>query len=108
MPGNIDNLPVEQLAKNRAVPEEQKLNIAARHFETLILKQILNETQKPVIKSSFISSSVRDEIYRDFMTTTLAEALSKSAPFKIAEMVQKQLSAETTKKVHNPLIANEQ
>jgi hypothetical protein len=35
-----------------------------------------------MIKSKFVSSSARDEIYRDFMVSNLADALSKTEPLK--------------------------
>lgn len=92
--GKPVDIPLEKLAAAKGMDEREKLAVASRHFETMFLKIILQETQKPVIKSSLIPNTTRDEIYRDLMVTTMAEAISKSQPLKIASLIQNQLSVK--------------
>jgi Rod binding domain-containing protein len=98
-PKDFVDLPVEQLERVKSLNDQQKVAVASKQFETMFLRMVLSETQKPMIKSKFVSSSARDEIYRDFMVSNLADALSKTEPLKISSLIQQQLSktANTSK-----------
>lgn len=96
LPEKAMDLPIEKLANVKTLDEKQKVAIASRHFETLFLRMLLSEVQKPLIKSKFVSNSARDQIYRDFMVSNLAEALAKSEPLKISSMIQNQISKTIT------------
>jgi Rod binding domain-containing protein len=82
----------EALAGNSKLSEEQKIAEASRQFESMLLRQILSESQKPVIKSEFTDNSTSAGIYQDFITNQLADSLSKSGGFGFAKTFQKQLS----------------
>jgi len=45
------DLPLEQLSTNKNVPEEEKVGELSRQFEALLLRQILKDVKKSVIKS---------------------------------------------------------
>ena len=49
---NIDasQIAPERLAKNSKLTEQQKIAEASRQFESILLKQILDSSQKTVIK----------------------------------------------------------
>lgn len=82
----------ESLAGNEALTPQQKIAEASRQFEAILLRQILSETQKPVIQSEFTDNSTAAGIYQDFITNTLADNISKSGTFGMAKIFEKQLS----------------
>jgi flagellar protein FlgJ len=81
----------ERLAANTALTEPQKIAEASRQFEAILLRQILATSQKPVISSKFTDNSTASEIYRDMVTTQLADSISKSGAFGLASTFEHQL-----------------
>jgi flagellar protein FlgJ len=86
------NIPVEELAGNKKLTEQQKIAEASRQFEAIMLRQILSESQKPVITSEFTDNSTAAGIYQDYITNTLADSMSKSGTFGLAKVFEQQLS----------------
>lgn len=84
----------EQLAGNTSLTEAQKVAEGARMFEALLLRQILQESQKTVIQSSFADNSASAGIYRDMITNQLAESISKSGSLGLAKSLEQQLGSQ--------------
>jgi flagellar protein FlgJ len=91
-PGDNANIPVEDLAGNKHLTEQQKIAEASRQFEAIMLRQILSEAQKPVITSEFTDNSTAAGIYQDFITNSLADSMSKSGTLGLAKVFEQQLS----------------
>lgn len=81
----------EQLTRDARLSEPEKIAEACRHFEALLLRQILRDTQKAVIPSSFTDTSTAACIYRDMVTERLAESISKSGALGLARTLEAQL-----------------
>jgi len=96
-----DELPPERLAGNKLLSEQEKIHEASRQFEAMLLRQILETTQKPVIKSKFSDNSTAGSVYRDMVTSQLAESISKSGGFGLAKTFEQQL--EPSKHQHSSL-----
>ena len=92
------DLPLEQLAKNPKLSETEKIGELSRKFEAVLLRQILQEAHKSVIKSSFTDDSAISGIYGDLVTNALAEDISKSGSFGLAKTLQQQLTRQLTPK----------
>src|SRR6185503_5628354 len=88
------DVPLERLAGNGQLSEPQKVAEAARQFEALLLRKILEETQKTVIHSEFSDDSTAAGIYRDLVTQQLAESISKSGSFGVAKTLERQLNRQ--------------
>jgi flagellar protein FlgJ len=95
-PVDTSNIPVEDLAGNKRLTEQQKIAEASRQFEAIMLRQILSESQKPVITSEFTDNSTAAGIYQDYITNTLAESMSKSGTLGLAKVFEQQLSHPKT------------
>jgi Rod binding domain-containing protein len=91
---NAADLPLDRLAGNTRVTDEQKIAELSRQFEAVLLRQILSEAQKPVFKSKFTDNSVTSGIYQDMATTQLADAISRSGDFGLADSLNTQLSRQ--------------
>ena len=86
------DVPPERLAHNSALTERQKIGEASRQFEAILLRQILENTQKTVIKSKLSDDSTASSVYRDMVTSQLADSISKSGAFGLAKTFEHQLS----------------
>ena len=84
----------ERLAKNSSLTEEQKIAEASRQFESILLKQILESSQKTVIKSKLSDDSTASSIYHDMVTTRLADSISKSGAFGLTQTFEQQLNRQ--------------
>ncbi len=88
-------LPPEQLAGNAHLKEAEKIAEASRQFEALLLRQILQMTQKTVIPSRYADNSTTADIYRGMVVEQLADSISKSGSFGIARTLEQQLVPRT-------------
>lgn len=86
----------EALAGNTSLSQQQKVGEASRQFEALLIKQILDASQKTVIKSSLSDDSTTSSIYHDMVTTQLADCISRSGGFGLAKTFEQQLSHPTS------------
>ena len=91
------NIPVEDLAGNQHLNQNQKIAEASRQFEAIMLRQILSEAQKPVFTSEFTDNSTAAGIYQDLITNSLADSMSKSGTLGMAKIFEQQLSHPAAK-----------
>jgi len=91
-------LPLEQLAKNQNLTETEKVGELSRQFEAVLLRQILKEVKKSVIKSGLTTESAGSDIYNDMVTNQLAEGISKSGAFGFAKSLEHDLSRQILSK----------
>ncbi len=89
---DASNIAPEQLAKNPRLTDEQKVAEASRQFESILLKQILDASQKTVIKSKLNEDSTASGIYHDMVTSQLANSISKSGKFGLSKTFEQQLN----------------
>lgn len=91
---NAAELPLEQLSTNSHLSEKEKVGELARQFETLLVRQILAEANKPVFKSTFDDNSTAGSIYRDMITGQMADGISKSGGLGLSRTLSEQLSRQ--------------
>jgi len=90
----------ESLAGNKSLSEHQKIAEASRQFEAMLLRQILSESQKPVIQSEFSDNSTAAGIYQDLATNQMADSMSKSGAFGFAQVFDRQLDHPDAKNLN--------
>lgn len=88
------DLGIEKLAGNSRVSEQQKVDEVSRQFEAVMLRQILTDATKKMFSSSADPESSSDGIYKDMITNTLADSISRSGEFGLARSLAKQLQHE--------------
>lgn len=91
---SADNVPIDLIAHDRALTEQQKVAAVSQKFEALLLRQILQETQKTVIPSKFEDNSTAAGIYHDMVTKQLADSISKSETLGLAQTLERQLTRQ--------------
>lgn len=87
-------LPLERLAASEQVPQAEKVAELSRQFEAVLLRQILAEANKTVIRSQFSDESAVGGIYRDMVTTQLADLISQGGSFGLAQHLQQDLTRQ--------------
>ncbi|HVM59903.1 MAG TPA: rod-binding protein [Verrucomicrobiae bacterium] len=93
---NPADVPVERLANNHALTEEQKIGEAGRQFEAILLRQILTEAQKTTIKSKYSDESTATSIYRDMTVRQLADSISRGGGLGLAKALNEELTKQLT------------
>ncbi|MGA2247862.1 MAG: rod-binding protein [Verrucomicrobiota bacterium] len=88
---DASHVPVESLAGNKALSQEQKIGEASRQFEAILLRQFLSESTKPVLSSEPDDNSSSAGIYQDMITTQLADSLSRGGGIGLAKDFERQL-----------------
>jgi len=86
------------LAKNPKLSEAEKIGELSQKFEAVLLRQILQEAHKTVIKSSFTDDSAVSGIYEDMVTNALADSISKAGTFGLAKSLQEELTRQLVSK----------
>src|ERR1044071_6376842 len=82
----------ERLAGNSQLTKKEKIAEASRQFEAVLLRQILENSQKTVIKSRYSDNSASSAVYRDQITSQLAQSISKAGTFGFAKTFEQQLN----------------
>jgi Rod binding domain-containing protein len=95
---NAADIPLQNLAANPNLTEQQKIGEAGRQFEAALLRQILAEAQKPTFKSKYTDDSTTSSIYRDMTVTQLADSMSRAGGLGLAQTLNTQLSKQLTDK----------
>lgn len=90
------DMSLEKLTTNTQVSEKDKLSEASRQFEALLLRNILSDTQKNSIDTKK-KESATDSIYRDMITNQLADTISRSRSFGLANALDKDLGRQLLK-----------
>jgi Rod binding domain-containing protein len=87
-------LPLERVATSTQLTQQEKVKEASRAFEAVLLRQILQESQRPVFKSKYVSNSTTDDIYRDQVVNQLAESISRSGSLGLGNSLAGELQSQ--------------
>ena len=88
---NASDLPLNRIADNPHVTKEEKIAEVSRQFEAILLRQILSTAQKPLFHTEYEGNSVAASIYRDMISTQIADNISKSDVVGLAQSISHQL-----------------
>jgi Rod binding domain-containing protein len=80
-----EDLPLDRLVSSTHVSEPEKIVAASHAFEALLLRQVLQEAQRPVFKSKYANDSTTNGIYRDMVVEQLADGMAKSNSLGLAQ-----------------------
>jgi Rod binding domain-containing protein len=86
------DMPLERLASSKQLSEDEKLAGISHHFEAILLRQFLNEAQKPLLKPKGVMLGASHDIYQDMIVNQLADAISKTGTFGLANSFQAQMT----------------
>jgi flagellar protein FlgJ len=90
------DIPLERLAENKQLNQNDKIKEAARQFEAVLVRQILSAARKSIIPSTVNPQSCVSGIYDDMINVQLAESISRSGSLGLAATLDRQLSRQQT------------
>ena len=88
------DVPLEQLAGNSRLSEQEKIAGLTRQFEAVLLRQILQSARKTVVHSKLNPESSTKSIYDDLITSQFADKISKSGALGLGETLRQQLTRQ--------------
>ncbi len=77
-------------AKNKT--EAEKTKFVSEQFESVLVKQFLNDALKPMFKGVFNENSEGHRLYRHFFTDALSESIAQGGGFGVSSILQQQLT----------------
>ena len=83
--------PLKGMVHNQNISEQAKLKKASQQFEAMLLKQILEDGLKPMIKGALPESGGSHTMYQHLISDALSQQLSESESFGIAQSIQLQM-----------------
>lgn len=86
--------PLDARLNNPSANEAQKIHELSQQFESLLLRQILKEIRQSVIPSGLFEESTSTDIYSDMINFHLAESISHSDNFGLAEHLERDLNRQ--------------
>lgn len=91
------DVPLDRLAANPKVPQGEKLAAACKAFEAVLLRQILESAQKQVVASNLTPSSASSSIYRDLISSQMADQIAATGQFGLARSFLDQIKSRQPK-----------
>ena len=88
------DVPLERLAGNARLSQQQKVEELGRQFEAVLLRQILMEAQKTTFKSKYTNDSTTSTIYRDMTVQQLADSISRSGALGLGRELNQELTKQ--------------
>tara|TARA_B110000305_G_C19340910_1_gene589074 strand:- start:438 stop:779 length:342 start_codon:yes stop_codon:yes gene_type:complete len=76
------------------VSDEQKVAELARQFESVFVRQFLDEALAPMIDGAIEEGKSKNDIYRSFLTDALAEKITQKTDFGFSSALQMQLQSK--------------
>lgn len=98
----LAGVPLERIAANPKLGKAEKLEAACKAFEAVLLRQILDSAQKVVIPSSGTSDSASSSIYRDMVTSQMADQIAASGQFGVARSFLDQIRDRSRPEAGSP------
>ncbi|MGO8677422.1 MAG: rod-binding protein [Limisphaerales bacterium] len=89
-----EDIALDRLASNPRLSEPEKITAASHAFEALLLRQVLQEAQRPVFQSKYANDSTTHGIYRDMVVEQLADSIAKSNSLGLAQSLAKGLQRQ--------------
>jgi len=100
---SLDSSLLMEVVHSKDRTESEKTKFVTEQFESVLVKQFLNDALKPMFKGVFNEDSEGHRLYRHFFTDALSESIAQGGGFGISSILQQQLSS---KQSINPLEAD--
>jgi Rod binding domain-containing protein len=95
---SLDANSLRELVKSKNATASQKNAVVSQQFESVMIKQFLNDALKPMFKGVFNEEGEGHRLYRHFFTDAISESIAQGGGFGISSILQQQLNAQTSSK----------
>ena len=90
---SIDSSLLMEMVHSKNKSESEKTKFVTEQFESVLVKQFLNDALKPMFKGVFNENSEGHRLYRHFFTDALSESIAQGGGFGVSSILQQQLSS---------------
>jgi len=91
---SLDPNSLKELVGSKNATAEQKNAVVSQQFESVLVKQFLNDALKPMFKGVFNEESEGHRLYKHFFTDAISESIAKGGGFGISSILQQQLNSK--------------
>ncbi len=88
------DVPLNDLAANPHLSDQEKVAEVSRQFEAVLLRQILQDARKSSVSTSSTADTAVSGIYDDMINNHLADSISRSGSFGLARSLQHELARQ--------------
>ena len=92
---SLDSSSLQELVKSQNASVSQKNEVVSQQFESVMIKQFLNDALKPMFKGVFNEEGEGHRLYRHFFTDAISESIAKGGGFGISSILQQQLNSQS-------------
>ena len=89
---------IPQALRSAAVSQEDKIRVAAKEFESMLVRQMIKSMRDTVPEGGLLSKNSGEEMFQDFMDQELALNLSGKMGLGLSESLLRQLGGNSEKK----------
>jgi len=87
------NLSLDQVARSTKLTEREKIGEMSKGFEAILVRNILENAQKPLINKKSADNTAAGGIYRDMLSNQTAEIISRSGTLGLGRQLECQLGS---------------
>ena len=91
---SLDSSLLMEVVHSKDRTESEKTKFVTEQFESVLVKQFLNDALKPMFKGVFNEDSEGHRLYRHFFTDALSESIAQGGGFGVSSILQQQLSSK--------------
>jgi Rod binding domain-containing protein len=89
---SLDSSLLMEVVHSKNKTESEKTKFVTEQFESVLVKQFLNDALKPMFKGVFNEDSEGHRLYRHFFTDALSESIAQGGGFGVSSILQQQLA----------------
>jgi Rod binding domain-containing protein len=93
---SLDSSLLMEVVHSKNKTESEKTKFVTEQFESVLVKQFLNDALKPMFKGVFNEDSEGHRLYRHFFTDALSESIAQGGGFGVSSILQQQLAPKQT------------
>jgi Rod binding domain-containing protein len=91
---SLDSSLLMEVIHSKNKTESEKTKFVTEQFESVLVKQFLNDALKPMFKGVFNENSEGHRLYRHFFTDALSESIAQGGGFGVSSILQQQLAPQ--------------
>jgi len=89
---SLDSSLLMEVVHSKNKTDSEKTKFVSEQFESVLVKQFLNDALKPMFKGVFNENSEGHRLYRHFFTDALSESIAQGGGFGVSSILQQQLT----------------
>ena len=93
---SLDSSLLMEMVHSKNKTEAEKTQFVSEQFESVLVKQFLNDALKPMFKGVFNEDSEGHRLYRHFFTDALSESIAQGGGFGVSSILQQQLANQNS------------